>query len=71
MRKANIQPCKPCPFCGSPADEVATITGLRVIACRNYIGCGAYVSFDNPDYNKRGVSPVTFWNRRHSEGGKL
>lgn len=42
--KAHITTkCKPCPFCGARADEIESITGLSMIACSNYNGCGAIV----------------------------
>ena len=46
MVKAHIvTKCKPCPFCGARADEIESITGMDLIACSNYNGCGAIVSF--------------------------
>ena len=63
--KAHIMTkCKPCPFCGARADEIESITGLSMIACSNYKGCGAIVSFNNKDCDERGVSPVVYFNRR-------
>lgn len=56
--------CKPCPFCGARADEIESITGMGLIACSNYKGCGAIVSFNNKDCDERGVSPVVYFNRR-------
>lgn len=50
MVKAHIvTKCKPCPFCGARADEIENITGMDLIACSNYSGCGAIVSFNNKD----------------------
>lgn len=63
--KAHITTkCKPCPFCGARADEIESITGMDLIACSNYNGCGAIVSFNNKDCDERGVSPVVYFNRR-------
>lgn len=65
--KAHITTkCKPCPFCGARADE---ITGMDLIACSNYNGCGAIVSFNNRDCDERGVSPVVYFNRRAEQNG--
>lgn len=55
--KAHITTkCKPCPFCGARANEIEAITGMPMIACSNYSGCGALVSFNNKDCDERGVS---------------
>lgn len=63
--KAHIfSKCKPCPFCGAPAHEIETAVGIPMIACSNYKGCGALVSFNNPACDEHGVSPVEFFNRR-------
>jgi hypothetical protein len=35
-----------------------------MIACSNYNGCGALVSFNNKDCDERGASPVKYFNRR-------
>ena len=68
--KAHIMTkCKPCPFCGSRADEIESITGLRMSACSNYNGCGAIVSFNNKNCDERGVSPVVYFNRRAEKNG--
>jgi ssDNA-binding Zn-finger/Zn-ribbon topoisomerase 1 len=47
MKAHIITKCKPCPFCGARADEIESITGLSMIACSNYNGCDAIVSFNN------------------------
>lgn len=46
------------------ADEIESITGLTMIACSNYNGCGALVSFNNKDCDERGASPVKYFNLR-------
>lgn len=69
--KAHITTkCKPCPFCGARADEIESITGMDLIACSNYNGCGAIVSFNNKDCDERGVSPVVYFNRRAGQEDK-
>lgn len=68
--KAHIMTkCKPCPFCGARADEIESINGLSMIACSNYNGCGAIVSFNNKNCDERGVSPVVYFNRRAEQNG--
>lgn len=68
--KAHITTkCKPCPFFGARADEIESITGMDLIACSNYNGCGAIVSFNNKDCDERGVSPVVYFNRRAEQNG--
>lgn len=37
---------------------------MGLIACSNYKGCGAIVSFNNKDCDEHGVSPVVYFNRR-------
>lgn len=70
MVKAHIvTKCKPCPFCGARADEIENITGMDLIACSNYSGCGAIVSFNNKDCDEHGVSPVVYINRRAERNG--
>lgn len=64
MKAHIVSKCKPCPFCGSRADEIESVTGVPMIACSNYAGCGAIVSFNNPACDERGVSPVEYFNRR-------
>lgn len=61
---------RPCPFCGARADEIESISGLPMVVCRNYKGCGAIVSFNNDACDKRGVSPVEYFNRRAEQEGK-
>lgn len=69
--KAHITTkCKLCPFCGVRADEIESITGMDLIACSNYNGCGAIVSFNNKDCDERGVSPVVYFNRRAEQENK-
>ena len=71
MVKAHIvTKCKPCPFCGARADEIESITGMDLIACSNYNGCGAIVNFNNKDCDERGVSPVVYFNRRAGQENK-
>nr|DAT96706.1 MAG TPA: hypothetical protein [Caudoviricetes sp.] len=41
-----------------------------MIACSNYNGCGAIVSFNNKDCDERCVSPVVYFNRRAEQEGK-
>ena len=41
-----------------------------MIACSNYNGYGALVSFNNKDCDKRGVSPVVYFNRRSGQEDK-
>lgn len=64
MKAHIVTKCKPCPFCGARAHEIESITGLPMIACSNYNGCGALVSFNNKDCDERGASPVKYFNRR-------
>ena len=42
---------------------------MDLIACSNYNGCGAIVSFNNKDYDERGVSRVVYFNRRAEQNG--
>ena len=54
--KAHITTkCKPCPFCGARADEIESITGMDLIACSNYNGCGAIVSIEFKCSNCEGI----------------
>lgn len=43
---------------------------MDLIACSNYNGCGAIVSFNNKDCDERGVSPVVYFNRRAEREGE-
>ena len=71
MVKAHIvTKCKPCPFCGARADEIESITGMDLIACSNYSGCGAIVSFNNTPCDCFGASPVDYFNRRAGQEDK-
>lgn len=67
MKAHIVTKCKPCPFCGARADVIESITGMDLIACSNYKGCGAIVSFNNKDCDERGVSPAVYFNKRAKE----
>lgn len=58
MKAHIVNKCKPCPFCGARADEIETVTGVPMIACSNYNGCGEH-----------GKSPVEYFNRRAETKG--
>ncbi len=64
MKAHMVNRCKPCPFCGSPAYEIESVTGIPMISCSNYNGCGAIVSFNNRACDELGISPVKYFNRR-------
>ena len=57
---------KPCPFCGSEVTYMTMITGIKMFYCKNYRGCGAVVSFDNPACNDPSAdwARCGAWNRR-------
>lgn len=69
MKAHIVNKCKPCPFCGARADEIETVTGVPMIACSNYNGCGAIVSFNNKDCDEHGKPPVEYFNRRAETKG--
>lgn len=67
MNAHIVTKCKPCPFCGARANEIETMAGTTMIACSNYRGCGALVSFNNAGCDERGASPVEYFNRRANQ----
>lgn len=57
---------KRCPFCGKKVVLMNLVSPIKMFYCQNYRGCGAVVSFNNPDCDteKGDENKIRCWNRR-------